>query len=362
MSWLDDVTREPWRFDWFNVMRRLERCHPDRPRIGDSAARRDEYVQLGQNPWLDFPASNVESFARLGPHRYRVLVKFLGLSGPQGALPLAVTEESKAWVDLRDDAFARFLDVFNHRYLQLFYRAWADARPIGQAERPVTRRQLRDVDVPASSVVGQDRFHAYVGAVVGIGTPTYYGLDTVPDAQKLAHAGLAGPAAKSAARLEALMLGVLGLDARVEEFVGTRLPVEEADRTRLGRANAGLGADVMLGSSFYSVSDKIRIRLKTRSLGEYERVLPVGDLAEPIADLVFWYLGETLEWEVEPALPAREVAPVRLGRSGRIGWTSWLAPRVSPDDTSDRADARFNLAERVRARRARLSDALQVQV
>ena len=358
MTWIADLEREPWRFDWFNVLRRLERGHPDLPRIGASATRREDFALLGQNPWLVFPASNVEQVARLDPARYRVISRFLGMTGPQGALPLAVTDEARIWVEGHDDSFPRFLDIFNHRYLQLFYRAWADSRPIAQAERPVARQQVRRplagvAPTPAPKVVGEDRFHAYLGAMIGLGTPTYHGLDTVPDAQKLAHAGLAGPAAKSAVRLEALFLGVLGLKAEVEEFVGVRLPVEVEDRTRLGRANAALGSDVMLGSTFFSVADKIRIRVSTESLADYERVLPVGDFAEPIADLVYFYLGETLEWELEPALPAREVTPMRLGRSGRVGWTSWLAPRVDPADTGERADARFNLAERVRARRAR---------
>lgn len=356
MTWLTEIEAEPWRFDWFNVLRRLERCHPDLPRIGMSATRREDFADLGQNPWLIFPASNVESLSRRGPHRYRVISRFLGMLGPQGALPLAVTDEARIWIDARDDAFPRFLDVFNHRFLQLFYRAWADSRPIAQAERPVQRQQTRrgaHAAPPPRKVADQDRFHAYIGAMVGIGTATYHGLDTVPDAQKLAHAGLAGPAAKSAVRLEALLLGVLGLKAEVEEFVGSRLPVEVPDRTRLGRTNAALGSDVMLGATFFSVTDKIRIRVDTGSLAEYERILPVGDFAEPIADLVFFYLGETLEWELEPALPAREVAPMRLGRSGRLGWTTWLAPRIDPQDTTPRADARFNLAERVRARRTR---------
>ena len=64
---LDDMQKEPWRFDFFSVMRRLERDHPHRPRIGDSSARREEYVQLGQDPYMDFPASNSEPGGRERP-------------------------------------------------------------------------------------------------------------------------------------------------------------------------------------------------------------------------------------------------------------------------------------------------------
>ena len=89
------LAEEPWRFDFFAVLRRLERSYADRPRIGDSASRRDEFVVLGQDPYMDFPASNLSKFEqRRRTGRLRVFVKFLGLLGPQGALPLATTEEA----------------------------------------------------------------------------------------------------------------------------------------------------------------------------------------------------------------------------------------------------------------------------
>nr|WP_269152172.1 type VI secretion system baseplate subunit TssG [Xanthobacter oligotrophicus] len=326
---------EPWRFDFFTVLRRLERVHAGRPRIGRSATLRDDFVRLGQNPYLDFPASNLDRVQRDAAGNFHILVRFLGLMGPQGALPLATTAEALSWVEMRDEAFPRFLDILNHRFLTLFFRAWADARPIAQHERP-----------------DDDRFADYIGSMIGLGRPHYRGLDAVPDAQKLAHAGLIGPAAKSAVRLEFLIAGGLGLDARVEEFVGARLTMDRADRTRLGQANATLGDDAMLGSNVFTVSDKIRIVIRTRNLAEYERLLPRGDLALPLADLVLFYLGETMDWDLELVIRTRDIPTARLGRAGLLGWTSWLAPRPDEADAgAERADAHFNLAERVRAGR-----------
>ena len=61
---IDEMKAEPWRFDFYHVLRQLERANADRPRIGDSAARREEYVDLGQDPYLEFPASNLASVDR----------------------------------------------------------------------------------------------------------------------------------------------------------------------------------------------------------------------------------------------------------------------------------------------------------
>jgi type VI secretion system protein ImpH len=334
MTYLHNAEREPWRFDFFALMRRLERSFPERPRIGDSATRRDEFVLLGEDPFLDFPASNISKVERDEQGRIRLMVRFLGLLGPQGALPLATTEEAYGWSLQRDDAFPRFLDILNHRFLQLFFRAWADARPIGQVERPET-----------------DRFLAYLGSFAGIGSPPFRQLDSVPDAQKLAFAGLVAPQAKSASRLQSLLGGLFDVEVEVDQFVGSWLVFEESERTRLGTSHAGLGVDALLGASVFSVQDKFRVRIFAKDLATYERFLPTGDRCEPLADAVFFYTGEQLDWDVELAIRAGAVQPVRLGRSGQLGYTSWVAPGWSTSDRTLRCDARFHPAERLRHKR-----------
>src|ERR1700712_1388507 len=198
---IDRMAAEPWRYDFFDALRQLERANADKPRIGDSAARREEYVDLGQDPYLDFPASNLASVEQR-EERTKIIVKFLGLLGPQGALPLSTTDESFGWLTMRDDAFPRFLDLFNSRFLQLFFRAWSNSRPIGQHDRP-----------------NQDRFIAYIGSVMGMGTAPLSNLDSVPDIAKLAYAGLVAPKAKSASRLARFLRGLFDVKVDIDEFV-----------------------------------------------------------------------------------------------------------------------------------------------
>jgi type VI secretion system protein ImpH len=338
VSLIDDINEEPWRFDFYSVLRRIERSFADRPRIGDSASLRDEYVSLGQDPYMDFPASNLSKFERDADGRFQILVKFLGLLGPQGALPLATTEEAYSWNLMRDDAFPRFLDILNHRFLQLFFRAWSDARPIGQHDRP-----------------DADRFVTYVGAMIGIGSGPFQDLDSVPDAAKMAFTGLMAPASKSASRLRSLTSGLFGVEVEIDEFVGSRLVFEESERTRIGQNNCGLGTDLLVGGSVFSVQDKFRVRLFVKTMAEYVTYLPSGGRCEPLADLVFFYLGEQLEWEVELAIPAGAIQPTRLSQFGQLGWTSWMAPNWSKTDQAYRCDARFHPAEILKQRRARAS-------
>jgi type VI secretion system protein ImpH len=332
-SGLSGVEEEPWRFDFFAVLRELERRHPDLPRIGDAAALREEYARLGQDPYMDFPASTLSKFEPLDACGARILTKFLGFLGPQGALPLATTEEAYGWFLMQDDAFPRFLDIINHRFLQLFFRAWADSRPAAQHDRPQ-----------------EDRFETYVGAPIGLGSPPFRNLDSVSDRGKLSFAGLLGAQAKSASRLRAFIGGFFKVAAEVDEFVGAWLPLEEGDRSKLG--SASLGVDTLVGASFYSVQDKIRIRVFVPDMKAYRRFLPEGDFCEPLADSVFFYVGDELDWDLELAIPAKSVEPVKLGRSGALGWTSWVAPDWAAAEAW-RRDARFHPAEIIREKRAK---------
>ena len=334
-SLVHELEAEPWRFDYFTVLRHLERVHDDRPRIGESATLGDELVLLGQDPFMEFPASNLArvEYGDDEDKPLKIFVKYMGLLGPQGALPLATTEEAYHHILANDDAFPRFLDIFNHRFLQLFFRAWANSRPIAQHDRPAA-----------------DRFFAYIGSAIGSGSEPYRNLDSIPDAAKLCFAGLLGSQAKSASRLASALCGLFELTAEVDEFVGTRLMLDAQEYTILGKHHNVLGEGTMLGRGVYSVQDKIRVRIYTQSLAQYIRFLPSGDLCEPLADLVYFYNGAQLDWDTELAIPSGAVEPIRLGQFGQLGWTTWMAPDWTTTEAY-RRDARFNPAERMERKR-----------
>jgi type VI secretion system protein ImpH len=333
---LDETSAEPWRFDFFYTMRLLERSHTQQPRISDSNALREDYVSLGQDPYLEFPASNLTHVARLPSGRLHVLTRFLGLLGPQGALPLATTEEALQWNLMRDDAFPRFLDLLNNRFLQLFFRAWADARPIAQHDRP-----------------REDRFVTYIGSTIGLGSSVFYDLDSVPDPAKLAFAGLIGAQARGASRLRSLISGMFDVEVEIDEFVGSYLEFDPHQRTRVGQANSGVGSTLLLGSAVFSIEDKFRVRIYVEDMPQYMSFLPSGNFSEPLADLIFFYIGEQLSWEVELAIPSGKVEPVRLSKFGQLGWTTWMSPKWAGETDAYRRDARFHPADILKEKRSR---------
>src|SRR5260370_18140549 len=173
---------------------------------------------------MEFPACKLARAVQGDSQPLKLFVKFLGLLGPQGALPLATTEEAHHFVLAQDDAFSRFLDIFNNRFIQLFFRAWADSRPIVQHDRPAA-----------------DRFVAYIGSAIGLGSRPYQNLDSVPDAVKLGFAGLLGSQVKCASPLAAALCRMFNRRAEAHESVPTRLGTDPPESPPPGHARHPLG-------------------------------------------------------------------------------------------------------------------------
>jgi len=244
--------------------------------------------------------------------------------GPQGALPLHTTEEAHRWF-ARDPSFARFVDIVSTRFLQLFFRAWADARPIGQAERP-----------------DEDRFLAYLASFEGVSSSALRDIDRVPNRVKIPFAGLANISVKSASTLQQFLQGLFRFKVEVQEWIGSWLVLNRDERMQLGSRHSIIGTNAFLGTRMHTISERIRIRIHCRNQTEYEALLPGGAEARRFADALFFFCGHRKEIEIELGLPARLAPGVRLGSSGQLGWTSWLSPAHDAPDDQYAFEARFD--------------------
>ncbi len=108
----------------------------------------------------------------------------------------------------------------------------------------------------------------------------------------------------------------------------------------------------MLGASMYASATSSGFAFYTRDITHYEQFLPESTLAGEVADAIYLYIGYEYDWDMELAIPAGRVPPVRLGRGAKLGWTSWMAPNWSKTDETHRkdGDAFHVVSRRARAR------------
>lgn len=303
-------------------MRLIEAAHPERARIGEARRPADEPVRFAQEASLAFAPAALAAFEPATQLRApRLVQRVLGLFGPNGALPIHLTDWARDRArNYGDSAFVRFLDVFHHRMLSLFYRAWAQAQPVVSMDRP-----------------RQDHFGRRLAALCGLGAPSLRGRDSAPDFAKLAHAGVFGRQVRSAECLEVVLASYFCVPVRIEEFVGHWLRIAPEQHSRLGASSgfARLGEDAVIGERTWHAQSRFRVVLGPLSFREYERFLPRGRSARALHDLVKLYVGLEHSWEVKLVLKKQEVPLAWLGNSVWVGWSSWLGARLTDQDAAD---------------------------
>ncbi|MFO7641673.1 MAG: type VI secretion system baseplate subunit TssG [Candidatus Competibacteraceae bacterium] len=316
------LRRKPYAFHFFQALRRLECLCPDRPRLGKSVRLADDPVRLTQEPSLAFAPATLAAFDPGAEGRPpRLSEYFLGLFGPQGPLPLHLTEYARDRSrNHGDHTFAGFADIFHHRILCLFYRAWADAQPTVSFDRPET-----------------DRFNVYIGAPFGLGMPSLWNRDAAPDLAKLHYAGRLVGQTRNPEGLQAILADFFNLPVTIENFVGHWLPLSETSRCRLGTSPTTglLGVTAVIGERVWDCQYKFRIVIGPMPLKEFQRFLPGSDSLRRLVAWVRNYVGDELLWDVNLILKREEVPPLKLGEETQLGWTTWLTSQPLDRDADD---------------------------
>jgi type VI secretion system protein ImpH len=314
------LAEAPYRHDFYQTLRRLECVFANKPRWGHARRPVDEAIRFGQQPELSFAPAPLSAFETGHEGRpSRLYVRLFGLFGPNGPLPLHLTEYARDRLyRAGDPTLSRFLDLFHHRFVTLFYRAWAQAQPHVSLDRPK-----------------EDRFAAYVASFIGLAPSALRDRDRLPDVAKFFHVGALIRQTRNAEGLRAILLHFFRVPVQLEEFVGQWMALDERERTRLGGEGATLGSAAVAGSHVWDRQSKFRIRLGPLTLRQYEAFLPGGTLVQKLVDWVRLYLGFELAWDVRLILRKGEVPPLVLGKQGRLGWTTWQGQRHSDTDADD---------------------------
>ncbi len=301
----------PQSFEFFEALRRLECAFPERPRLGRSTKPTEDAVRLCQTPSLAFAPRSIDAFepASAGaPARLRGL--FFGLFGPNAPLPLHLTEYVlDRQRNAKDSTFIAFADIFHHRMLSLFYRAWADAQPTVQLDRPA-----------------EDRFRLYMGALVGLSTPGLGDRDALPDQYKQFFAGRLLAQARNADGLRSMVEHFFGIPVRIVEFVTEWMRLPASAHLRLGGSGevASMGRTAVMGSYVWGAQQRFRLRLGPLSREQFNNFLPGGEALRQLLATVKTYVGEEKAWDVQLVLNKAEVPATRLGQAGRMGLSTWM--------------------------------------
>src|SRR2546428_708401 len=215
---------EGYRFDFFQAVRLLKSLYPERQPIGHSASPAEEVVRFRARLALSFPPSAIHEITRApdAAQPAQMTVAFMGLTGLLSALPRHYTELLLERGRRRDWTLRDFLDIFNHRMISLFYRAWEKYRLPIVYEGAAWRQQ------------DNDRFSQYLFDLMGLGTTGLRGRMDVADQALLFYTGLLAQHPHSASVLVGFLQDYFGVPVEVVQFMGQWLPLALESRSRLG--------------------------------------------------------------------------------------------------------------------------------
>ncbi|HVG20282.1 MAG TPA: type VI secretion system baseplate subunit TssG [Blastocatellia bacterium] len=314
---------EAYGFDFFQAVRILERIYPERAPVGRDGDPSREVVRFRTRVSLDFPASQIYAIRPDadpdGPAQ--MMVAFMGLTGPLGVLPHPYTELLMERTRYQDTGLWEFLDIFNHRLISLFYRAWEKYRFSVAYERGE-----------------EDRLTEYLFDVIGMGTRGLRGRADLPDEGLLFYGGLIAQRPHSATATEAILGDYFNVGARVEQFAGQWLRLDDESLTRVGVANSHLGLNTVAGARVWDDQSKFRLKFGPLAFKEFSNFLPVGSAFKPAAELIRLLAGMEFDFDIQLILKAEEVPgcvlTTQAKRRPMLGWTTWLKTGEFAEDDS----------------------------
>lgn len=354
-------------FDFFQSIRLLLLLGTkERVLVGMDGPPQREVARFLANTTLSFPASSIQQLERdPGQQPGRMTVNFMGLTGPSGVLPRHYTE--RLWTDLRGPertALQDWLDLFNHRFISLFYRAWEKYRFYLPFERGESAQ--RDPDAFSRSLfslVGLGlRSHRNRFRVAFAEFPTPASVDGVErpvrekelarldDFALLRFGGLFAHRPRCAVSLEAFLQIYLQVPVKVVQFQGQWLHMGEESQTAVGARNNRMGLDTMVGDRVWDVQSKVRIRLGPLSYAQFLDYLPDRTPLTRrkrlflLVQLVRFCVGAELDVEVQLVLEKQEVPAAQTGPHSRLGWNTWSRRQSYPRHAEDTV---FNIADQV---------------
>ncbi|MEJ7712161.1 MAG: type VI secretion system baseplate subunit TssG [Pyrinomonadaceae bacterium] len=246
-------------------------------------------------------------------------VAFMGLTGPSGVLPLHYTELMIERARYKDTAMWEFFDIFNHRLISLFFRAWEKYRLTASYE---------------SGDLG--RFTEYLFCLIGMGTRGLRGRLNLPDEGLIRYSGLISQKPHSAAAVSAIISDYFDVPAQVNQFAGQWFTLEAESQTRLGVANTALGVSTVAGERVWDTQSKFDINLGPLTLERFTAFLPTGSAHKPAVSLIRHLMGLEFDFDLRMTLKAREVPgcvlTTRAKRKPMLGWTTWLKTNAFAED------------------------------
>ncbi|WP_237680820.1 type VI secretion system baseplate subunit TssG [[Erwinia] mediterraneensis] len=298
----------PWKVGFISLLRALAAWIPGMPAPGKATRPSQEPFRLGQVAHMAFAPSEI---AQISEEQNKLKIDLFGLGvwGPQGAMPLHLSELAYSRSEQYDRALADFMDIFHHRALTLFYRAWFISQDTASLDRK-----------------SDERFSFYIGSLAGL-DPADLDGNLLPVHARLASTAHLIREARNPEGLTGALQYYFDIPVSMEEYSEQWLFLDEKDQSILGQFSSAmvLGDGAILGNAMQDRQHKFSLILGPLNLRQYMLFSPWGNDLPTIREWVRNFTGFEYAWDIQLILAADEIPQATLDGTHQLGYATWLA-------------------------------------
>jgi type VI secretion system protein ImpH len=326
---LDLLRTEPHSFGFFQMVRLLEKLHRSSRSVGSFVSPAEETVRFSSFPSQNFPASEIQSYAEGERRPGKLEVNFVGLNVVNGPMPVVYAAALRDRERQKDRATLDFFDIFNHRIVSLFYRAW---------------KKYRFHIAYESTGTGEDEITRCLYDLVGLGTPDLRNRMAIADEAAIYYAGILGRSVRSVEGLRQILEDYFGVPIEIAQFTGRWERLPRSQQTVLNETSSfseSLGRGTVVGDEVWNQQGTLTVRLGPMPLARYRQFLPGAQAQKELHAWLRFYARGEFDFVVQLVLDRSEVPhtalPAERELSPRLGYESWLKAKPftrDPDETT----------------------------
>ncbi len=282
------LLKDPADFDFYQAVYTVERqLFSDGKRhrkVGFDSIPKDELIRFKSDQRLGFPGAPI-SDVKLQKNNTRkaeiavdISVSFMGLTGTSGVLPQHYSELVLEHLRNKDTGMCAYFDLFNHRLISLYYRAWAKYR-LAINYKPDSK---------------SDMFSNILNELTRSSTTIskYY-------------AGLFHHRIRTVKGLKQILDHYTGCETEIKQFAGRWYWLHKNEQTRLAERDkpeghfACLGVDTTIGDKVWNINSSISIMLEAPKKLKITSYLKGGEINKAIKLVIRAYLGSLTNYKIE---------------------------------------------------------------
>jgi type VI secretion system protein ImpH len=309
-SKLESIITEPWSWDFFQIVRKIHLILNESCDVGDSRHVEEERIRFKQNISLNFHPNDVArcSFKK-GNEIIELSVNFFGLFGANGPMPQSFTEKVFQEIkNYKNNTLSEFLDMFHHRFLSFFYKAWS----------------INQQTLSYEKNGNNDHYRKSLNSLIGLDYENIKRTSFLPSDAKLYYSGHLINNLGTKEKLISILTSYFNVGVKIKEYVQDCFDINEDEKFYLAqKEDSGcLGQSIIIGNCIHWINGKFRIIIGPLTFKEYIKLLPGTSGFKQLIEWVRYCIPFELNWDVQFILKSDEIP--QFENNVQIGYTSWL--------------------------------------